>query len=85
MKTAEQPQSMLLYEAKVELSNRISMSLYEAKAELSARIYEATRMIEDLEHCRAESGARRIRGNGHHIRQQIVAFAADLLEERWQE
>ena len=60
-----------------------SMQLDEAKVELSNRIYEAARLIEMLEYCRAEDGGKRIRGNGHHMRQQIAEYATDLLSERW--
>jgi hypothetical protein len=57
------------------------MTLSDAKTELQNRIYVATSFIEDLEFCKVN----KIRGNGHHIRQQICEFAANLLEERWED
>ena len=59
-----------------ELTN---MDLETAKVELSNALYLASRIVEDLEY------RRKIFGNGHHIRQQISKFGADLLEERWNE
>jgi len=59
------------------------LTLEDAKVELSNSVYEATRLIEDLEYTLNAKGDKTIRGNGHHIRQQIVKFAIDLLEERW--
>ncbi len=52
--------------------------LGQAQAQISNAVYEATRVIEELEH------TGRIRGNGHHIRQRIAKFAEDLLTERWE-
>lgn len=55
------------------------MTLSEAKDELRNRIYVAASLVEDLEFCDPS----KILGNGHHIRQQICEYAANLLEERW--
>lgn len=60
-----------------------AMTIADAKVELSNRIYEAAGLIEELEYCVASDGTKRIRGNGHHIRQQIAKFAESLLAERW--
>lgn len=62
-----------------------SMSLADASNVLSNRVYESTRLIEELEYRKAEDGGKRIRGNGHHLRQEIAAFAAKLLKENWEE
>lgn len=56
-----------------------NMTLQDAEAELSKRVYAATRLIEELEF------AGHVRGNGHHIRQEIAAFAVKLLREQWEE
>lgn len=39
--------------------------------------YQALGAFEDLEN------AGQVRGNGHHMRQQIAKEAADLVRERW--
>lgn len=51
----------------------------DAKVELSNAVYEAARLLETLEY------AGKIRGNGHHMRQEVARFAVDLLKERWVE
>ena len=56
-----------------------NMTLQDAEAELSKRVYAATRLIEELEF------AGHVRGNGHHIRQEIAAFAVKLLREQWED
>jgi len=38
-----------------------------------------------LEFCKANDGSKRIRGNGHHIRQEIAAFAVKLIKYQWGE
>jgi hypothetical protein len=53
------------------------MSLKDAQVEISNKIYEATRLIEELEY------AGKVSGNGHHARQKIAKFATDDLAERW--
>jgi hypothetical protein len=55
------------------------MSLREAQVELSNRLYEAAQLVELLEY------AGKVRGHGHHMRQQLCKAAEDLLAERWVE
>jgi hypothetical protein len=55
------------------------MTLDDAVSNLSNRVYDATRIVEELEY------AGRVRGNGHHLRQEIAAFAVKLLREQWEE
>lgn len=55
------------------------MSLDDAVAELQNAVYAATSLIERLEYC----GIKRIRGNGHHLRQEISEFCAKVLTENW--
>lgn len=50
-----------------------------ASAKLSNAVYLACRLLEDLQ------VFGRLRGNGHHMRQAVAEFAANLLRERWQE
>lgn len=54
-----------------------TMTWREAEAELSNLVYSATFLIERLEY------AGKVRGNGHHVRQEIVEFATEKLKERW--
>lgn len=61
------------------------MTLQDAEAELKNRVYDATRLIEELEYKKASDGRKRIRGNGHHLRQEIAAFAVKLLRKQWEE
>ena len=62
-----------------------AMTIEDASAKISKSVYKATRLIEYLEFCKASDGGKRIRGNGHHIRQEIAEFAVKLLKERWDE
>jgi hypothetical protein len=62
-----------------------AMTLEYASTEISKRVYKATRLIERLEFCKANDGGKRIRGNGHHLRQEISEFAVKLLKENWEE
>jgi len=62
-----------------------SMTLEDAIAEISNRVYAAAGLIERLEFCKANDGGKRIRGNGHHLRQEISEFAVKLLKENWEE
>ena len=55
------------------------MDLETAQNELSNEVYAAAGIIELLE------GQGKVRGNGHHIRQNIAAYAENLLKERWRE
>lgn len=48
-----------------------------AEAALSNNVYEASRLIEQLEY------AGKVRGNGHHARQAIAAAATEELKSRW--
>jgi hypothetical protein len=54
-----------------------TMGLEFARAEISNRVYEAARLFETLE-C-----AKRVRGNGHHLAQDVAGYAAQRLEDRW--
>jgi hypothetical protein len=54
-----------------------TMTLKDAQTELSNRVYEAARLLEELEY------AGKVFGNGHHMRQQLCAAAEALLAERW--
>lgn len=62
-----------------------SMTLEDASVEISNQVYAATGLIERLELCKANDGSKRIRGNGHHIRQEIAAFAVKLIKYQWVE
>ena len=50
----------------------------EAEAVMGNMVYQSTALFERLE------GAGLIRGNGHHMSQQVAKFATDLLKERWE-
>ena len=53
------------------------MTLEQAEAEITNAVYDAARIIEALEY------KGKIRGNGHHIRQEIAGMAKKLMNERW--
>lgn len=53
------------------------MSLAEAEAELKNKVYEATKLLETLEN------AGKLRGNGHHARQEVSDLAGSILKQRW--
>jgi len=53
------------------------MSLEDAQGELSNSVYESCFMYEQLEH------AGKVRGNGHHIMQELCEMATKLLADRW--
>jgi hypothetical protein len=53
------------------------MTLEQARAELSNALYEASELFERLE------GAGLVSGNGHHLRQAVVAFAVRELDNSW--
>lgn len=55
------------------------MTLSDAENAISKSVYAATQLIEQLEY------AGRIRGNGHHLRQEIAEFAVKLMRERWED
>jgi hypothetical protein len=55
----------------------VQMTMKEAEAKISNDVYKATLLIEQLE------GAGLILGDGHHMRQAVAAFAANLVRERW--
>lgn len=59
------------------MENYEGMTFEQAKARLSSAVYEAALLYERLE------GVRKVRGNGHHMAQDIAAKAVKLLEERW--
>ena len=54
-----------------------AMTLEQAEAEITNAVYDAARIIEALEY------KGKIRGNGHHIRQEIAGMAKKLMNERW--
>lgn len=54
-----------------------AMTLREVQVEISNRVYACTGFLEDLEH------AKKIFGNGHHMRQIVAKYAEDLIEQRW--
>jgi len=54
-----------------------TMDLELASAEISNRVYEAALLFETLE-C-----AKRVRGNGHHLAQDVAGYAIALLKDRW--
>ena len=62
-----------------------AMSLKDAQVELSNALYAASKLIEELEYTKNSKGAKKVQGNGHHIRQRIAAFGEELLAERWRE
>jgi hypothetical protein len=53
------------------------MDLSRAQSEIGNLVYESTFLFERLEH----RGV--LRGNGHHMRQEIAEAAGNLLKERW--
>jgi hypothetical protein len=54
-----------------------TMGLEFAKAEMANRVYEAALLFETLE------GAKRIRGSGHHLAQDVAGYAVQRLVDRW--
>ena len=56
-----------------------SMGFETAKAELEYLVYQAAKLLEDLEN------AGKFQGNGHHARQRVSAFAVEELKSRWKE
>ena len=60
------------------------LTLSDTMNEISNVVYQATGLIEALEFTTdPETGKPKIWGNGHHIRQQIAALAAEVVKERW--
>ena len=57
-----------------ELKN---MSLKDAQTAISNEVYSGSALFELLE------GKNKVRGNGHHIRQEMARYAQKLMEERW--
>jgi len=53
------------------------LDLKAAAVEISNEVYRASSLFERLE----EVG--KVRGNGHHIRQEVAKFAENLMKERW--
>lgn len=49
------------------------------RAEIVNDVYKVCLIFETLE------GMGKVRGNGHHMAQNVAQYAADLLEERWRE
>lgn len=54
-----------------------AMTLEQAEGEISRKVYEACQLFERMEN------RRKVRGNGHHMAQQLAKQAADLMRERW--
>ena len=54
-----------------------TLSREDAETAISAAVYEATRLIETLEH------AGRLSGNGHHARQKLAELSRQELASRW--
>lgn len=55
------------------------MDLETAKVEIGNAVYESSRLFDQLEYAN-----HKIRGNGHHIRQKLSAYAQELMVERWE-
>lgn len=55
-----------------------ALTLAEAERELSSAVYSAALLFERLE------GVGSVRGNGHHVAQNIAQKAVDELRYRWQ-
>lgn len=53
------------------------MSLEEAATNINNIVYQATRLLEQLEQ------AGKCNGNGHHARQNVAQFAEKELRDRW--
>lgn len=69
------PSDRELYEQE---SQRLdTMTLEQAEAEISRKVYEACLLFERMEN------RSKVRGNGHHMAQQMAKQAADLMRERW--
>jgi hypothetical protein len=54
-----------------------ALSCEDAEAAITTAVYEATRLIETLEH------AGRLSGNGHHARQKLAELSRQELASRW--
>jgi hypothetical protein len=54
------------------------MTLEDAENRLSNIIYEASKMVEQLENLG------KVQGNGHHIRGYIAKYAQEQLRKYWQ-
>lgn len=54
-----------------------AMTLEQAEAEISRKVYEACLLFERMEN------RGKVRGNGHHMAQNMAKQAADLMRERW--
>lgn len=48
-----------------------------AISEIQNAVYQASHLFERLE------GVGKIRGNGHHLMQEVASKAKELMEERW--
>lgn len=55
----------------------LSMTEDQAVNFIENAVYEAGALFERLE------GVNKVRGNGHHMRQNIAAKAGELMRERW--
>ena len=53
------------------------ITLEDAQCELSNKVYASCFMYEQLEHLG------KVRGNGHHIMQELCEMSTKLLAERW--
>jgi hypothetical protein len=55
------------------------MTKRDALTAISNAVYEATMLLEQLEH------AGKVGGNGHHLRQYVAEFAENIIIERWRD
>ena len=53
------------------------MDAGDAVSEIGNAVYEAAHLFERLE------GKGKVRGNGHHIMQDVAEYARKLMRERW--
>lgn len=62
-----------------------NMTLEDAKHHIENAVYEATALFERLEYEKCATGVKqtKIRGNGHHIRQEASKLVSGLMEKRW--
>ena len=54
-----------------------NMTLEEAQLAINRAVYEASKLVETLEH------AGKCVGNGHHARQKLAGIAAEEVAARW--
>jgi len=62
---------------KITFEQAQTMDLESAKSEMCNRVYEAAILFERFEN------AGKVRGNGHHMAQEVAGFAEKMMAERW--